>query len=137
MEVDRFLIVFSKKLDPAAVALAHRVGVVIPNVNRGTDGARGDGHNDRETEPGGVVNRFSHIKQPLGSGSGVGTAAGDGTADCHAHGCEFTFNVQEFAVFKSSFFDHGAEVFDDMGLRRDRVGADDFGAAKCHSLSDA
>ena len=93
MEVNGFLVVFSKELNPAAVTLTHGIGVVIPNVNRGTDSAGGNGHDDRKTEAGGVVNCFSHIKQPLGSSGCVGTAAGDGSADSHAHRCEFTFNV--------------------------------------------
>lgn len=93
MEVNGFLVVFGKELNPAAVTLTHGVGVIIPNVNRAHRWRGGNRHDDRKTETGGVVNRFSHIKQTLGSGSSVGTAAGDGTADSHAHGCEFTFNV--------------------------------------------
>ena len=49
MQVNGLLICLGKKLDPTAVALAHGVRMVIPNINRGTDCTIGDRHDDRES----------------------------------------------------------------------------------------
>ena len=47
VQVERFLVGLGEQLQPAAVALAHRVAVVVPDVDRRADRAVGDRHDDR------------------------------------------------------------------------------------------
>ena len=52
VQVDGLLIGLRKELDPAAVALAHGVRMVVPDVDRCADRTVGDRHDDRESETG-------------------------------------------------------------------------------------
>jgi len=52
--------------------------------------------------------------------------AGGRGADRHRKRGEFTLDIDEFAIDQFAFPDQIAEAFDDMGLRRDRIGADHF-----------
>jgi hypothetical protein len=135
VQVERFLVGFGKQLDPAAVALAHAVAVVVPDVDRRADGAVGHRHHDGQAQAAGVVDRFGHEQQALAGGGGVGAGAGGTAADGHAHGGELAFDVDELAVFQRRLH-HLAEAFDDVGLRRDRVGADHLGPAQRHRFGD-
>ena len=76
VQVEGFLVGLGENLDPAAVALRDRVGVVVPDVDRGAEGTVGDRHDDRQAEPGGVIDRLDHVQQALRGGGGVGARAG-------------------------------------------------------------
>jgi hypothetical protein len=54
VQIERLLVGFGEELDPAAVALRERVGVVVPDVDRRADGAVGDRHDNRQAEAGSV-----------------------------------------------------------------------------------
>ena len=85
VQVGRLLVVLGVELQPAAVALGHRVGVVVPDVDRGADRAVGDRHHDRQAEAGGVVEGLGHVEQALAGGRRVGAGAGGGGADADRH----------------------------------------------------
>jgi hypothetical protein len=98
--------------------------VVVPDVDRRTDGAVGNRHDDRQTEAGGVVDGLYHEQQALRGGGSVRAGAGSRRADGDAHGGELGFDVDELAVGHLTRLDHFAKAFDDVRLRRDRIGAD-------------
>jgi hypothetical protein len=75
VQVERLLVGLGVELDPARVALRHRVAVVVPDVDRRADRAVGDGHDDRQPEAGGVVQRLDHVEQALARGRRVGARA--------------------------------------------------------------
>jgi len=110
--------------------MAHGVGMVVPDVDRAADGAYAQGHDDGQAHAGSVVDRFGHEQEALRGRGGVGTGAGERGADASAQGAEFGFDVDEVAILQGAFFDQAAETFDDVGLRGDRVGADDFRPAQ-------
>ena len=130
VQVERFLVGLGEQLQPAAVALAHRVAVVVPDVDRRADRAVGDRHHDRQPEPRGVVDRLGHEQQPLAGGCGVGARARRRGADRDAHRRELALDVDELARREIAALHHLAEPFDDVRLRRDRIGADDVGPAE-------
>jgi len=76
MHVRRFLIGLGKNLDPATVALAHRIRVIIPDVDRRTDGTVCHRHHDRQAEARGVVDGLNHEQQALRSRCGISARAG-------------------------------------------------------------
>ena len=129
-----FLVGFRKQLQPAGVAHRHRVGMIVPDVDRRADCAVAERHHDRQAEAGGVVDCLGHEQQALACGRGVGARAGCRSADGDRERGEFRFYIDEFAILQVAFFHHLAEPFDDMGLRRDRIGADDLGAAQGNGL---
>ena len=137
VQVHGFLIGFGEELQPAAVALAHRVGVVVPDVDGRADGAVGDRHDDRQTETARVVDGLHHEEKALARRGRVGASARDGGADRHRHRREFAFDVDVFAVLQNALAAEKAQVFDDVGLRRNRIGADDVRTTQCHGLRDA
>ena len=137
MEIDRFLIIFSKQLQPAAVALGERVRLIVPDVDRGADRAVRDRHHDRKTETRGVINCLSHEEQALGSRRCIGAGTGGACADRDAHRAEFTLHIEVLAVLNLSRAHQAAERLNDMGLGGNRISADDIGAAQGHSLRDA
>jgi hypothetical protein len=51
VQVRRFLVGLGEQLQPAAVALAHRVAVVVPDVDRRADRPVGHRHHDRRPRP--------------------------------------------------------------------------------------
>jgi hypothetical protein len=61
VHVQRLLVGLGVELDPARVALGHRVRVVVPDVDRGADRPVGDRHHDRQAEARGVVERLGHV----------------------------------------------------------------------------
>jgi hypothetical protein len=65
VQVERLLVRLGEELQPAAVALAHRIAVVVPDVDRRTDRPVGDRHHDRQAETRGVVDRLGHEEQAL------------------------------------------------------------------------
>ncbi len=97
VQVERLLVVLREELDPAAVALAQRVGVVVPDVDRRADRAVRDRHHDRQAEPRGVVDRLRHEEQSLARGRRVRARAGRRRADGHRHCRELGFDVDELA----------------------------------------
>jgi hypothetical protein len=60
VQVDRLLVGLGMELDPPGVGHGHAVGVIVPDVDRGADRPVADGHDDRQAQPGGVVDRFRH-----------------------------------------------------------------------------
>ena len=86
-----------EELDPSGVAGGHGVAVVVPYVDGCADGPVGQGHDDREPEPAGVVDRLHHEQQTLARRGGEGTGAGGGGADGDRHRGEFRFHVDELA----------------------------------------
>ena len=136
MHVEGLLVRLGVELDPAGVALGHRVGVVVPDVDRGADSAVGDGHHDRQPEAGGVVERLGHVEEALGGGRGVGAGAGGGRADRRGHGAELGLDHQVLAGIELARPDQVREVLDDVGLRGDRIRADHLGPAERHGLRD-
>ena len=134
VQVDRILIGFRKQLQPAGVAHRHRVGMIVPDVDWRADRPIAERHYDRQAEAGSVVDRFGHEQQALARGRGVGARAGCRRADGDRERREFRFHIDEFAIVQVACLHHLAEPFDDMGLRRDRIGADNFGTAQGDGL---
>ena len=137
VQVHRFLVRFAEELDPAAVALAHRVGMVVPDVDRGADRAVGDRHDDGQPQPRAVVDRLHHVEEPLGRGRRVGARTRDRGADRDRHRGEFALDVDVLAVLELALAAEQPQVFDDVRLRGNRIGADHFRAAERHGLGDA
>ena len=134
VQVDRILIGFRKQLHPAGVAHRHRIGMIVPDVDRRADGPIAERHHDRQAKACGVVDRLGHEQQALARGRGIGARAGRRRADRDREGGEFRFHIDKFAILQIARSHHLAEPFDNMGLRRDRIGADDFGAAQGNCL---
>ena len=86
-------------------------------------------HHDRQAEAGGVVDGLRHEQQALAGGGGIGARAGCGRADRDRQRGEFGFDVDEFAFGDFAGAHHFAETLDDVGLRRDRIGANHLGPA--------
>ena len=125
---------FRKQLQPAGVTHRHRIGMIIPDVNRCADGPIAERHHDRQAEARGVVDRLGHEQQALARGRGIGARAGGRCPDRDREGGEFGFHIDEFAILQFAQSNHLAEPFDNMGLRRDRISADDLGAAQGNRL---
>ena len=136
VHVDSLLVGLGVELDPARVALGHRVRVVVPDIDRGADRAVGDRHHDRQAEAGGVVERLDHVEQALAGGGGVGAGAGRRGADRGRHRRELGLDHQVLAGSEVAGPDHVGEVLDDVRLRGDRIGADHLRAAERDGLGD-
>ena len=78
-----FLIGLGEQLDPSGVAHRHRIGMVVPDVDRRADCAVAERHDDRQAETGGVVDRFGHEQKALAGGRGIGPRARGRGADRH------------------------------------------------------
>jgi hypothetical protein len=87
-------------------------------------------------QPRGVVHRLGHVQQALAGGGRVGARAGGGGSDGHAQRGKFGLDVDELAALQCAGLHHLADAFDDMGLRRDRVGADHLGPAQRYRLGN-
>ena len=136
VEVGGLLVRLGEELDPSRVPYRHGVAVVVPDVDRRADGPVGQCHHDRQPETGGVVDRLDHEQQPLARGRGVGARAGGRGADRDRHRRELRLDVDELARRESAGLHHGADGLDDVGLGRDRIGADDLGSARGDRLGD-
>ena len=115
----------------------HRVGVVVPDVDRRADGPVGQGHHDGQPEAGGVVDGLDHEEQSLAGGRGVGARAGGRRARCAtdiAANSDSTLMNSHGA--SRSGLHHLADGLDDVGLGRDRVGAHHLGPAQRDRLGD-
>ena len=100
------------------------------------DGAVGQRHDDGQPEPAGVVDGLHHEEEPLAGRGGEGTGPGGRGADGHRHGGELRLHVDELARRELARLHHLAERLDDVGLRRDGVGAHDLRPAQRHRLRD-
>ena len=123
VEIARFLIIFSKKLNPAAVALA-------PDIDRSADRAVGYCHHHGKPKPARVVDGLRHIKKTLAGRCRIGAAARHRGADCHRHRSELAFHIDVLAVGKHPFAAKETKIFNNVGLRRNRVGAHHVRPAK-------
>ena len=119
-----------EELDPAGFAHRHRVGMIVPDVDRRADGAVSERHHDRQAEAGGVVDRLRHEQEALARRRGIGARAGGRGADGDRERREFALDIDELAIVELAEPDELAEALDDMGLRRDRIGADDLRPAE-------
>jgi hypothetical protein len=137
VQVDRFLVRFGIELDPTAVPLGHCIRVVVPDVDRRADRPIRDRHDDRQAEPGGVVQRLGHVEEALARGRGVRARAGGGRADARGQSRKLRFDVQELALPDLALAHEIRERLDDVRLWRDRVGAYDLGTTIRHSACDS
>jgi hypothetical protein len=64
VQVGRLLVRLGEELDPAGVARGHGVAVVVPDVDGRADRPVGEGHDDRQSQTGRVVDGFHHEKSP-------------------------------------------------------------------------
>ena len=135
VQVERLLIGFRVKLDPAGVAHRHAVGVIVPDVDRSADRTVADRHHDRQAEAGGVVDRLRHEQQPLAAGRRISAHAGGRGTDRHRKRGELGFDVDELAV-RLPCLDHLAQPLDDVRLGSDRIRADDLRPTKGDGLGD-
>jgi len=108
VQVERFLVGFGEQLNPAAIALRERVGMVVPDVDRRADGPVGDSHDDRQAKAGRVIDRLDHEQQALRGSRRVAARAGRRGADGHRHGGEFGFDVDVLTVGKRTLLHHFA-----------------------------
>ena len=136
MHVDRLLVALGIELDPPGVTLRHRVGVVVPDVDRCADRAIGDGHDDGQSQPGCVVDRLDHEEQALTRGRGVGTCPRGGGADGDRHGGELRLDVDELTWGELSALHERRQRLDNVRLRRDGIGADHLGPRQGDCLGD-
>ena len=136
VQVERLLVRLGVELDPAGVAHRHGVGVVVPDVDRGSDRPVGDRHHDRQPQARRVVERLGHEEDALGGRRRIGARAGGGCADRRGERAELGLDHQVLAGGEVPGPDQVGEVLDDVGLGRDRVGADHLGAAERHRLGD-
>ena len=97
VQVSGLLDRLGEQLDPAGVARRHGIAVVVPDVDGGADGPVGQGHDDGQSEPAGVVDGLHHEQQPLAGCRGEGAGPGGGGADGDRHRGELRFNVDELA----------------------------------------
>ena len=104
--------------------------MVVPDVDRRPDRPVAERHDDRQTEAGRVVDRLGHEQQSLTGSCRVGARPcrrgpnGDGKRR------ELAFDIDELAIAESAQPHKFAQAFDDVGLRGDRIGADDLGPAE-------
>jgi SAM-dependent methyltransferase len=102
VQVDRLLVRLGVELDPAAVTLRHRVGVVVPDVDGRADRPVRDGHHDRQAEAGRVEERLGHVQDPLAGGRRVGARSGGGRADRRRQRAELGLDHQVLAGLELS-----------------------------------
>jgi len=136
VEVGGFLGGFGEELNPAGIAHRHGIGVIIPDVDGCSNGAVADSHHNGKAETGGVIDGFGHEQKPLAGSSRIGAGAGSGCANGDGECGKFRLHVDEFAVAELAGLDHLRETFDDVRLRSDGIGADDFGLAEGDGFRD-
>ena len=99
--------------------------------------AVGDGHHDRQAEPGGVVEGLGHVQQALAGGGGVGprrpTADAPIATDIAANSDSTLMNSHGVSSPAATIAD---SALDDVRLRRDRIGADHLRPAQRDGLGD-
>ena len=127
--VDGVLIVGAVDLHPSGVPHRHRILVIVPDVDRRTDGAIGAGEHDRQTQAGDIVENLAHQQDALRRRRGVGARTRGRRAEHHRSGGKLALDADHFAI-GLALGDEPGDPFDDMGLRRDRVGRDDLGTAE-------
>ena len=124
------------ELDPAAVALGHRVAVVVPDVDRRPDRPVGDRHHDRQAEARRRCTRLGHVEQPLAGRRRVRARAGRRRADADRQRRELRLDHEVLARRQLAGPDQVREPLDDVRLRRDRVGAMTSGRQQRDCLGD-
>ena len=63
MEIGGLLVGLGEELDPSGFAERHRVGVVVPDVDRRANRAGSQGHHNREAKAGRVVDGLRHEEE--------------------------------------------------------------------------
>ena len=136
VQVGGLLIGLGEELDPPRVPHGHRVGVIVPDVDRRADGPIGQGHHHGQSQSGGVVDRLHHVEQSLRRRRGVGARTRGGRPERHRHRRELTLDVHELTGRQAPRLHHRADGLDDVGLGRDGVGAHHLGSTQGHGLGD-
>ncbi len=137
VQVERLLVGLREELHPTGIPHGHRIGMVVPDVDGRADRAVAERHDDRQAEPGGVVDRLRHEEEALARGRGVGAGSRRRGADRDRERREFELHVDELALLEVAGAHHFAQGFDDVGLGRDGIGADDLGPAERDALRHA
>ena len=133
--VIRFLIGLGKQHDPAGVAHAHRVGMVVVDVDWAGKRAAADGQGDRQAVARGNVEHFGHVAQTARRRGADGTASGRLRADARGHGGMLRLDRDELGVH-FAVIDVGGEVLRDLGGGGDRERAHDIGIDLFHRVGN-
>jgi hypothetical protein len=125
------------KTAPAGVAHRHRVGVVVPDVDRRTDRTVRHGHHDRQAEAGGVEKGLGHEQQGSAGRGGVRTCAHRGGADASRHGGELGLDHEVLAGSQLTQVRTRSDSASTMWVCGEIVEAlSDLGTASRHRLRD-
>ena len=135
VQIDRFLIGLGEQLQPSGIAHRHRVGMIVPDIDRRADRTIAQGHHDRQTEARGVIDGLRHEQQPLRRGRGVGPGARGRCANRNRQCGELALDIDKFAIDQAAFPHQITKAFHDMGLRCDGIGADHLRAAQRYGFS--
>ena len=129
VRVDGVLVGLDVQLDPAGVTLRHRVGVVVPDVDRRTDRAVGDGHHDRQAR----ARRRCRAPRPCTGAPGWRSRCTCARRSPHAPiATDMAANSDSTLMNSqgaSRRLHQRREPLDDVRLRRDRICRDHLGAA--------
>ncbi len=96
--VDDFLVVLGEDLDPAGVALADGVLMVVPHRPGGADAAVDDAHHQRQAGAGRPVQLLAHVEQAVGGGRREGAHPGAGGTDADPQGAVLALDGDVFGV---------------------------------------
>ena len=125
--VEHFLHRLAVHLDPADLAHRHRVLVSAPDALRRERVARDDRHHHRQAQARRAQVRLEHEREARAAGRGVGARAGERRALQHRQHRVLAFDVDDLGV-ERAVGDELRQVFDQRGLRRDRIDGDHLDA---------
>jgi len=131
--IEHLLAISAVELDPSGIALGEAVGLVGPEIPARAEGAVDFGHDNGQAAARGPVQHFVHQGQPLG---GTGSESADpagGRADDRCHGGMLAFHAEKAPV-EGALAAEFCQLFDDMGLRGDRVGRHHLDASQTHGF---
>ena len=137
MQIKCFLVILGKQLYPTGIALGQGIRMIVPNIDRRTDGSICHCHNDRKFKTRRVINCLDHKQQSLRCRSCIGASTSDRRADSNGHSRKLGFDINKLARRELTFLNHLSDFFNNMSLRRNWISADHFRATKCHCFSNS
>ena len=127
--IDDLLVVAAVDLNPARVALGHRVLLVVEHVPRGGHGAIDAAHDQRQPPAGGPMDQLAHVGQAVGAGRGERARAHGRRADAHGQRAVLALDGDVLRL-QLPPLDKLRQVLRHLGLGRDGIGGDDLDAAQ-------